>query len=301
MIEIVTIDTPSLGDRTYLATNGVRALVIDPQRDIDRVLAVAAARDVAVTHVFETHIHNNYVSGGLALARRTGAAYHVNAADAVAFSRVGIGDGDTITLGPHLRVRVIATPGHTFTHLAYALEDALTGEVEAVFTGGSLLHGSTGRPDLLGTEHTLTLAAAQHASARRLARTLPDRTGVFPTHGFGSFCAATASGLASSTIGDEKRSNAALTLGADDYVAALVAGLDAYPAYYAHMAAANAAGPPAPDRLRPPGLAPGSWPGGSPPGSGWWICATGGRSRPGTYRARSASNTATASPPTSAG
>ncbi len=251
MIEIVTIDTPSLGDRTYLATDGVRALVIDPQRDIERVLAVAAARDVAVTHVFETHIHNDYVSGGLALARRTGAAYHVNAADAVAFKRVGIGDGDAITIGPHLRVRVVATPGHTFTHLAYVLEDALSGEVEAVFTGGSLLHGSTGRPDLLGTEHTLTLAAAQHASAWRLARALPDRTAVCPTHGFGSFCAATASGVTASTIGDEKRSNAALNLGADDYVAALVAGLDAHPAYYAHMAAANAAGPLAPDAAPP--------------------------------------------------
>ena len=80
MIEIVAIDTPSLGDRTYLATDGVSALVVDPQRDIDRVLAAAAARGVPVTHVFETHIHNDYVSGGLALARQSGAAYHVNAA-----------------------------------------------------------------------------------------------------------------------------------------------------------------------------------------------------------------------------
>ena len=80
MIEIVAIDTPSLGDRTYLATDGVSALVVDPQRDIDRLLAAAAARGVPVTHVFETHIHNDYVSGGLALARRSGAAYHVNAA-----------------------------------------------------------------------------------------------------------------------------------------------------------------------------------------------------------------------------
>ena len=69
MIEIVVIDTPSLGDRTYLATDGTSALVVDPQRDIDRVLAAAAARGVPVTHVFETHIHNDYVSGGLALAR----------------------------------------------------------------------------------------------------------------------------------------------------------------------------------------------------------------------------------------
>jgi len=252
VIEIVTIETPSLGDRTYLATDGASALVIDPQRDIDRVLAVAAERGVAVTHVFETHIHNDYVSGGLALARQSGAAYHVNAADTVAFSRVGISDGDTIAVGRSMRVRVIATPGHTFTHLAYALEDAATGEVTAVFTGGSLLHGSTGRPDLLGAEHTLTLAAAQHASARRLAAVLPDRTAVCPTHGFGSFCAATTAGAAASTIGAEKRSNPALTLEAYRYVAHLVGSLDAYPAYYAHMAAANAAGPDAPDQTSPP-------------------------------------------------
>jgi hydroxyacylglutathione hydrolase len=251
VIEVVTIETPALGDRTYLATDGVSALVIDPQRDIDRVLAVAAGRGVEVTHVFETHIHNDYVSGGLALARRCGAAYHVNAADTVAFSRVGISDGDTITAGRSMRVRVIATPGHTFTHLAYALDDAVTGEVRAVFTGGSLLHGSTGRPDLLGAEHTLALAAAQHASARRLAKLLPDQAAVCPTHGSGSFCTAAAAGTASSTIGEEKRSNPALTLGKDGYVAALVGSLDAYPAYYRHMAAANAAGPSAPDQAPP--------------------------------------------------
>jgi hydroxyacylglutathione hydrolase len=251
VIDVVTIDTPSLGDRTYLATDGASALAIDPQRDIDRVLEVAAARGVAVTHVFETHIHNDYVSGGLALARRCGAAYHVNAADAVAFGRVGISDGDVIAVGPSMRVRVMATPGHTFTHLAYALEDAATGEAAAVFTGGSLLYGSTGRTDLLGAGHTLTLAAAQHASVRRLARALPDGTPIYPTHGFGSFCAATPAGAAMSTIGDESRSNPALTLAEDRYVAALVAGLDAYPAYYAHMAAANAAGPDVPDPAPP--------------------------------------------------
>jgi len=251
VIEVVTIETPSLGDRTYLATDGASALVIDPQRDIDRVLAAAAARGVTVTHVFETHIHNDYVSGGLALARRSGAAYHVNAADSVAFGRVGISDDDVIAVGQSMQVRVIATPGHTFTHLAYVLEEAAVGEAVAVFTGGSLLHGSTGRPDLLGPGHALTLAAAQHASARRLARVLPDRTPVCPTHGFGSFCAATTAGAAASTIGDEKRRNPALTLGEDSYVAGLVAGLDAYPAYYAHMAPANRAGPDAPDPAPP--------------------------------------------------
>jgi hydroxyacylglutathione hydrolase len=249
--EIATIKTPSLGDRSYLVTDGTVALVVDPQRDIDRVLALTASRGITVTHVFETHIHNDYLTGGLALARATGAAYHVNAADEVAFDRVPVTDGDEVDVGASMRVRVIATPGHTFTHLAYALEDTASGEVVAVFTGGSLLHGSTGRPDLLGAEHAPALAAAQHASARRLAATLPGQAAVYPTHGFGSFCAASLPGAEGTTIGEERQVNPALTLDQDSYVSGLLAGLDDYPAYYARMAPANAAGPAAPS-LAPP-------------------------------------------------
>jgi hydroxyacylglutathione hydrolase len=251
MAEIATIKTPSLGDRSYLVTDGAVALVVDPQRDIDRVLALTASRGIAVTHVFETHIHNDYLTGGLALARATGAAYHVNAADEVAFDRVPVADGDEVDVGASMRIRVIATPGHTFTHLAYALQDTTTGDVVAVFTGGSLLHGSTGRPDLLGAEHAPALAAAQHASARRLAATLPGLAAVYPTHGFGSFCAASVTVSDGSTIGDEQRVNPALTLDEDSYVTGVLAGLDDYPAYYARMAPANAAGPAAPG-LTPP-------------------------------------------------
>jgi hydroxyacylglutathione hydrolase len=243
MVEIATIKTPSLGDRSYLVTDGTVALVVDPQRDIDRVLALTASRGIAVTHVFETHIHNDYLTGGLALAHATGAAYHVNGADEVAFDRVAIADGDEVDVGDSMRIRVIATPGHTFTHLAYALEDTVTGAVVAVFTGGSLLHGSTGRPDLLGAEHAPALAAAQHASARRLATILPGQTVIYPTHGFGSFCAASLPGSDGSTIGEEHLANPALTLDEDTYVAGLLAGLDDYPAYYARMAPLNAAGP----------------------------------------------------------
>src|ERR1700683_3967597 len=117
VVEIATIKTPSLGDRSYLVTDGEVALVVDPQRDIDRVLALTASRGITVTHVFETHIHNDYLTGGLALARATGAAYHVNAADAVEFDRVAIADGDVVAVGRSMRVRALATPGHTFTHL----------------------------------------------------------------------------------------------------------------------------------------------------------------------------------------
>jgi len=247
--EIVVIDTPTLGDRSYLVHDGTVAVVIDPQRDIDRVLALAAERGVRVTHVFETHLHNDYLTGGLALARAAGAAYHVNAADAVAFDRVPVRDGDVIDVGPVMRIRVIATPGHTFTHLSYALEAA--GRAHTVFTGGSLLYGSTGRPDLLGTAHAVTLAHAQYASAHRLAAGLPEQAGVYPTHGFGSFCAATTAAGTCSTIGRERRVNPALILDEQRYVRELLAGLDAYPAYYAHMGPANAAGPAGPD-LAPP-------------------------------------------------
>ena len=121
MIEILQVDTPSLGDRSYLATDGTVALVVDPQRDIDRILALAGERGVRITHVFETHLHNDYLTGGLALARETGAAYHVSAADRVAFDRDPVSDGDVVEVMPHATVRVLATPGHTFTHLAYVL------------------------------------------------------------------------------------------------------------------------------------------------------------------------------------
>ncbi len=248
MIEITAIETKSLGDRGYLVTDGTVALVIDPQRDFDRVLDLAAARGAAITHVFETHIHNDYVTGGYALARATGAAYHVNAADQVTFERTPVADGDVIEVG-EMRLRALATPGHTFTHLSYALTGGDT--VIAVFTGGSLLFGSTGRTDLLGAEHQAELARAQHRSARRLAGELPDAASVCPTHGFGSFCAATQTAGTSSTIGDEKRVNPALTLPEAEFVETMLAGLDAYPAYYAHMGPANAAGPGAAD-LSPP-------------------------------------------------
>ena len=147
-VEVLAINTPALGDRSYLVHDGEVAVVVDPQRDIDRVLALAAARGVRITHVFETHLHNDYVTGGLALALATGSAYHVNAADEVAFDRVPARDGDVIEVSPVMRVQVLATPGHTFTHLSYVLRAA--GRAHAVFTGGSLLYGSTGRPDLLG-------------------------------------------------------------------------------------------------------------------------------------------------------
>ena len=249
MVQIITLDTPSLGDRSYLVGDGSVAFVVDPQRDIDRVLDLAQRHDLRITDVFETHIHNDYITGGLALARATGATYHVNAADPVSFPRSPISDGDVVQVGDRMRVRALATPGHTFTHLSYLLETPDRAPI--VFTGGSLLFGSTGRPDLLGPAHTDQLVHAQYASAHRLADALPDDAEILPTHGFGSFCSATQSAADRSTIGREKQVNPALTSDEQSYVAELLAGLDAYPAYYAQMGPANAAGPDAADLSEP--------------------------------------------------
>ncbi len=240
-MDAVTISTPGLGDRSYVVIHDGIAVVVDPQRDIDRVLEVVADHGATISHVLETHIHNDYVTGGYALAQRLGVPYVVNAADEVAYERLGVGDGDVLEAGA-MRVRVLATPGHTFTHLAYAFE--VDGEVPVLCSGGSLLYGSTGRPDLLGMEHAHDLAAHQWESAQRLAAELPGATALLPTHGFGSFCAATeTSGAASSTLATEAIGNPVLSQDRDAFIASVIDGLDVYPAYYVHMAPANSAGP----------------------------------------------------------
>ena len=251
--EIVVIETPTLGDRSYLIHDGEVATVVDPQRDIDRVLALLDQHGVRLTHVFETHIHNDYLTGGLALARHTGAAYLLSADDKVGFERTPVHDKDVIHVGKHMLITALATPGHTFNHLSYVLTDGPgdLGNAVAVFSGGSLLYGATGRPDLLGAQHTLALARHQHASAQRLAALLSDEAAVFPTHGFGSFCSATQSEASESTIGQERKVNPALTSDERTYVNELLDGLGAWPAYYAYMSPRNVTGPPAPD-LSPP-------------------------------------------------
>jgi len=252
MVDVRVIETPGLGDRSYLVTDGDIAIVIDPQRDIDRILDVAG--DVTITHVFETHIHNDYVTGGLALARHCDATYVLNAEDPVTFERHGIRDGETIETGS-LAMTAIHTPGHTPTHLSYAV--AANGEHVAVFTGGSILFGAMGRTDLIDPARTEELTRAQYRSAHRLAETLPDATEIYPTHGFGSFCSATETKGSESTIGKEKQQNNALTKTEDAFVAELMAGLTAYPRYYTHMGPMNLAGPGDADLSLPEPVDPG--------------------------------------------
>ncbi len=239
-MHILTIETKSLGDRSYLVHDGTVALVIDPQRDIDRVEQALVEAGVRLTHVAETHIHNDYVSGGLDLSRRHGAAYVVNAADEVSFSRHPVSDRDELAVG-ELTVRAVATPGHTENHLAYLVTQ--DGQ-RAVFSGGNLLFGSVGRTDLVDPALTTQLTYAQYRSARSLADAAGDPATLHPTHGFGSFCSSgPATGQDSSTIGQQRELNHALT-DPDEahFVEGLLAGLTGYPSYYAHMGALNRKG-----------------------------------------------------------
>jgi hydroxyacylglutathione hydrolase len=255
-MKIDILETPELGDRSYVVSDGQTAVIIDPQRDLDRLEPLLADAGV-VTHVLETHVHNDYLSGGLELARRTGAEYGVNAADRVAFERTPLHDGDVVTAGG-LHIAVIATPGHTNTHLAYSITaDAGVGVRNgtgdaALFTGGSLLFGSVGRTDLCGPELTRPLSHAQYASAQRLAR-LPAGTRVFPTHGFGSFCSSGgASDVTAATLADELGKNGVFSADSEDaFVDELIASLGAYPTYYAHMGPLNRSGSAAVDLAAP--------------------------------------------------
>jgi glyoxylase-like metal-dependent hydrolase (beta-lactamase superfamily II)/rhodanese-related sulfurtransferase len=249
-MQVEVISTEDLGDRSYVVHDGTSAVVVDPQRDVDRVEKLLADLGVRCAMVVETHMHNDYVTGGYDLSMRNGCPYVVNAADPVSFDRLAVGDGDELTVGA-MTIRVLATPGHTDTHLSHVISEG--GGTPAVFTGGSLLYGSVGRTDLVDVDRTEELTRAQYHSARRLAAELPDATPVYPTHGFGSFCSSgSVAGGDGGTIGQEKTRNDALTTDDEDvFVETLIANLTAYPAYYAHMGGLNRSGPAAPD-LTPP-------------------------------------------------
>ncbi len=167
------------------------------------------------------------MSGGLELARRTKAEYVVPEGMDIDFAARQVGDMAEISsdLG---RLRVLHTPGHTPNHISFAVN--VDGADVALFTGGSLLFGSVGRPDLLGPELTEPLARSQWRSMRRIGAEVTPSADVFLTHGFGSFCSATATVGNASTVAEQVATNPVFSATEDDFVADLIAGLDAYPA-----------------------------------------------------------------------
>jgi len=242
MVTVIVISTEELGDRSYIAHDGTVAIVVDPQRDIDRVEEALGQANLRLEAVLETHVHNDYVSGGLELARRTGARYVLAAGDRLAFAHEEVRDGDRLAAGA-MTIEVVATPGHTDSHVAYVIGDE--SGANAVFSGGSLLYGSVGRTDLVDSERVDELTRAQYRSVRRLCGLVANDTQLYPTHGFGSFCSSgDAVGGLGSTVGIEKgRNDALIATDEDSFVESLVTRLGAYPSYYAHMAPLNRSGP----------------------------------------------------------
>ena len=240
-MDVRSIRTPSLGDATYILTHEGTAIVVDPQRDIERFLEVIDNEGLTVTHVLETHMHNDYISGGRDLAARTGADLVLPAASGATFPFVPAFHTEDLGGEHGLTLRPLHTPGHTLAHTSYLV--LLDGVPVAVFTGGSLLVGSAGRSDLLGAELARPLALLQFGSLQRLAA-LPDATGVYPTHGEGSFCTASGAGRTTSTIGQEKAENPLYHFrDAGDFADHQLAGLVPYPSYYRFMGPINRGGP----------------------------------------------------------
>jgi hydroxyacylglutathione hydrolase len=233
------------------------ALVIDANRDVQQYIDAAAAEKLSITHVTETHIHADYVSGSRELAKRTGATLFLSAEGGkdwqYAFAKEDgatlIRHGDVIKVG-NIRIEVMHTPGHTPEHLAFVVTDtAGASEPMGIATGDFVFVGDVGRPDLL--EKAAKVANTMEAGARTLFhslerfRALPDYLQVWPGHGAGSACGKSLGAVPTSTVGYEKRFNWGVgTTTEQDFVAMVLAGQPEPPLYFAEMKRINRDGPP---------------------------------------------------------
>jgi hydroxyacylglutathione hydrolase len=233
------------------------ALVVDPNRDIDQYVALAAREGLRVVAVTETHIHADYVSGARELAARTGARLYLSA-EGPAEWRYGyateagatlVREGDRFMVG-NIRVEVWHTPGHTPEHLSFLVTDTAGADAPmGIFTGDFVFVGDVGRPDLLeraaGYADTMEAGARDLFRSLRRFRTLPEWVQVWPGHGAGSACGKALGAVPQSTVGYETRFNWALGL-ADEraFVEAVLAGQPEPPAYFARMKRINKEGPP---------------------------------------------------------
>jgi len=234
---LIPLVDEGLGNNAYLLDLGDgRALAVDPSLDLRGVGEVAARRGLRIAYVAETHLHADFLSGARQLHADHGALILASAAGQRTFEHQRIADGDEADLGG-LRLRALATPGHTPEHLSFLLLD---GDREiGVFTGGSLTVEAAARTDLISPGQTEDLGRAQYASLHRLAA-LPEATAVWPTHGAGSFCSAPPGAARTSTIGAEKAANALLAAPTEDaFVRMLLGSLGSYPEYFARLGELN--------------------------------------------------------------
>ena len=240
--------TADLGDAAYLVgdtTAGIAALV-DPQIDIERCLACAYSHGLVITHVFQTHVHEDFASGAVALADATGATVYVggDGASSYGFDHRPVLDGDTFQFGETV-LTARHTPGHTPEHFALlvAKRDAAALPF-AVLSGGALLVGAAGRSDLLGPQLAQPLVRAQYRTLHEVFMRLDDGVLVYPTHVHGSPCGAAIGDRLVTTIGYERHHNPLLKP-ADEatFAAKALAGLPPKPSYYPRLKELNTASP----------------------------------------------------------
>jgi len=235
-----------LSHASYLIgdTTTGRAVVVDPQRDVDGYLADASANGLAIVKVLETHFHADFVSGHLELAAATGATigYGVAAAGRVEFPIETFADGERIILGDVV-LEVRATPGHTPESISIVIyPNGKNSEPYGVLTGDTMFIGDVGRPDLLAAAGVTadTLARQLYHSVHDKLLTLPDATRVYPAHGAGSACGKNLSTETESTIGEQRSNNYALApMSEDEFVEAVTRGQTVAPLYFSFAANRN--------------------------------------------------------------
>lgn len=241
----------------YIESNG-EAAVIDPLRDIDAYLNLAAERKATIKYVFETHFHADFVSGHLDLAKATNAPIVYGPGTHTKFPVHVAKDGETFKVGT-LTIRVLHTPGHTLESSCYLLQDE-NGKDHCVFTGDTLFVGDVGRPDLAqkGTEITMTdLASMMYDSIHTKLLPLADNVIVYPAHGPGSSCGKNLGPNTHSTIGEEKETNYAMKATSKEaFIKEVTDGITAPPTYFPINAKINKEGYDSLDVVLEEGLTP---------------------------------------------
>ncbi len=232
-----------LSHASYMLTVDGVAVVVDPQRDVDLYLEAVASQGAKIAHIFETHLHADFVSGHRELAQRTGARVYISERAGATFPHVAVKDGFELRLGA-CSLRVLETPGHTPESICLALYDPEREPAPwAVLTGDTLFIGDVGRPDLSASHSPPQLAGMLYDSLQQKLLTLPDATMVYPAHGAGSLCGRNMRAERYSTIGTEKLTNPALQIASrQQFVEELTSHLPPRPEYFAEDAVINREG-----------------------------------------------------------
>src|SRR4029077_8555479 len=232
-----------LAHASYLLASEGEAVVVDPQRDVEIYLKAAEEHGVKIRHIFETHLHADFVSGHQELAARTGATIYIGAQAGARFPHVKVSDGFKLKVGK-LRIQAMETPGHTPEGICLVISDEEKSQRPwAVLTGDTLFIGDVGRPDLSKAHTPKELAGLLYDSLHRTLLKLPDEVLVYPAHGAGSLCGRNMRAERSSTIGTERLTNYALQIsGREEFVRQMTSNLPVRPEYFAQDAEINRGG-----------------------------------------------------------